>query len=160
MSQSRNVCDGPIKGGWHFKQHKPWESHTYQPIPQYFHQWWRRKVEKGDTGRKEAIEGKAGHGSEQTARTQKKTVPKQRKVAPIQKSALLCPAYLTEVLQPSHTSLLVTDDSAREQGCFSMLLLLLLALPSLGERQGGGRVLGLPGILPGRWGKGSKTVNI
>lgn len=105
-------------------------------------------MEKGDTGRKEAIGGKAGHGSEQTVRTpKKKPFPKQRKVAPVQKSALLCPPYETEVLQASHTSLLVTNDSRREQGCFSTLFILtigldlLLALPFLGERQGGGRGL-------------------
>lgn len=49
----------------------------------------------------------------------KKTFPKQRKVAPTQKSALLCPAYLTELLQASHTSLFVTGDSMREPGSFS-----------------------------------------
>lgn len=38
----------------------------------------------------------------------------QSKVSPIEKSALLCPAFLTEVLQASHTFLLVTDDSMRE----------------------------------------------
>ena len=43
----------------------------------HFHQWWREKVEKGDTGKKEAIGGKAGHESEQTARTQKKIFPMQ-----------------------------------------------------------------------------------
>lgn len=68
-------------------------------------------------------------------------------MAPVQKSALLCPPYETEVLQASHTSLLVTNDSRREQGCFSTLFILtigldlLLALPFLGERQGGGRGL-------------------
>jgi len=80
----------------------------------------------------------------------------QCKVAPIQKSALLCSAYLTEVLQVSHTSLLVTGDSMRELGCLSTLLLLtigldlLRAFPFLGGWQGRGRGLGLQGILPGK----------
>lgn len=95
------------------------------------------EVEKGHTGKKEAIGGEAGHGREQAVRTEKRTFPKQRKVSSIQKFALLCPVFLTEVLQASHTSLLVTDDSMREQSCFSMLLFLtvgldlLLALPFL-----------------------------
>lgn len=107
-------------------------------------------MEKRETGRKEAIGGKVGHGSKQRAQTQ------QRKVASTSKSAQLHPVYTTEELQASHTSLAVTDDSTRKQGCFSMLLLLtaefnlLLALLFLGEWQGRGRGLGLQGILPGR----------
>lgn len=106
----------------------------YQPIPQYFHQWWRRKVEKGNRVRRRAIGGKSGHG---LGRTHQKNF--QSKVSPTQKSALLCPAYLTEVLQASHTSFFVAGDSMREPGCFSIFLLLtirldlLLALPFLGE---------------------------
>lgn len=60
-------------------------------------------------------------------------------MAPTQKSALLCPAYLTEALQASHTSLFVTGISVGKLGCFTMFLFLtlrldlLLALPFLGE---------------------------
>lgn len=63
----------------------------------------------------------------------------QSKVAPTQKSALLCPAYLTEVLQASHTPLFVIGDSVTEPGCLNTFLfltirfILLLALPFLGE---------------------------
>lgn len=89
-------------------------------------------------------------------------------MSPTQKSALLCPAYLTEVLQASHTSFFVTGDSMREPGCFSIFLLLtirldlLLALPFIGEWQGGGRRLGFrASFLELRQGQqGSKRVGL
>lgn len=167
MSQSWNVHDGLIKGGWHFRQHKLWEPHAsaystiLSPVEEAESGKGRYRKERGN-GRK----NRAWIGANSPDTEKNQNISKAEKGG---SHIEICPV-LSCLLNRSaagfpHFSFSSWWQHERTRLFQHVALPHYWAWPAacsslLGRMRRWRQGLGVQGILPGRWGEASKTVSI